>query len=64
MGHTDVEHSVSEVLEKTNELLCENNQAEMFVAADAFVGTAEPFDDMNMMYLEYLGPEAKEQKEK
>ena len=25
------EHSVSEVLEKTNELLCENNQAEMFV---------------------------------
>jgi hypothetical protein len=64
MGHTDVEHSVSEVLEKTNELLCENNQAEMFVAADAFVGTAEPFDDMTMMYLEYLGPEAKEQKEK
>ena len=51
MGHTDVEHSVSEVLEKTNELLCENNQAEMFVAADAFVGTAEPFDDMTMMCL-------------
>ena len=26
-----MEHSVSEILEKTNELLCDNNQAEMFV---------------------------------